>query len=92
MTIEEAIDYAKEQTEIFSGTHGEFLDVAIAAMEKQIPKKVGWTTDYAWGNPTQQPVCPVCDYCVTMTHFIGEGKKVTYCDHCGNALDWSDAE
>ena len=39
MTIEEAIDHAKEQTEIFSGTHGEFLDVAIAAMEKQIPKK-----------------------------------------------------
>lgn len=50
MTIEEAIAHAKEQTEIFSGTHGKFLDVAIAALEKQIPKKPTYEGDGYWNG------------------------------------------
>ena len=56
----------------------EAMDMGAEALKKQIPKKVGWTTDHTWGIPSQQPICPVCDYYVTMTHFIGEGKKITH--------------
>lgn len=59
-------------------------------MEKQIPKKVEYGIDGSWGTEKEQPVCPVCDYFITRTHFIGEGKKVTYCDHCGQAIDWGE--
>lgn len=60
------------------------------ALEKQIPKKVEYEIDRSWGTEKKQPICPVCDYFITQTYFIGEGKKVTYCDSCGQALDWSD--
>jgi hypothetical protein len=63
---------------------------AIEALEKQTPKKVEWTEDYTWGKKTDQPVCPVCDYYLTMHHFIEGSKKVSYCDTCGQAIDWSE--
>lgn len=63
---------------------------AFEALEKQIPKKVEYGIDGSWGVEKGQPVCPVCDYFITRTQFIGEGKKVTYCEHCGQAIDWSD--
>lgn len=66
------------------------LDMAIEALEKQIPMKVEWTIDHIWGTTRKQPVCPVCDYYLTMTEFIGNGEKITYCDHCGQAIDWSE--
>lgn len=39
MTKQEAIEYAKEQKEIFGGTHKEFLDVAIQALEESIVRE-----------------------------------------------------
>ena len=66
------------------------LFMAAEVLEKQIPKKVEQTIDNSWGISTKQPVCPVCDYYVTKTYFFGEGEKITYCDHCGQAIDWSD--
>ena len=68
------------------------LTMAIEALEKQSAKKVGWTTDMTWGIATKQPVCPVCDSYLTMTYFIGDGKKITWCSHCGQAIDWGDTE
>ena len=35
MTIEEAIEYGKEQLEIFGGKHAEFIKMAIHALEMQ---------------------------------------------------------
>lgn len=64
-------------------------ELAIEAIEKQTPKKVEWTEDYTWGKKTDQPVCPVCDYYLTMQHFIEGSKKISYCDSCGQAIDWS---
>lgn len=55
-------------------------DMAIQALEKQIPKK-----------PLQKSymvkdavVCPICEFVVL--------KADNYCSHCGQHLDWSDKE
>lgn len=74
----------------------------IEALEKQIPKKPNKATDHTWGTEKEVPVCPVCDYYITPVQFIDmticettgkcEKPKVTYCDVCGQAIDWSDNE
>lgn len=54
----------------------EVRDIAINALEKQMPKKLkddGWL------------YCPICGRDVLMDRF-------NYCPDCGQALDWSDAE
>jgi len=58
--------------------------------ERDIPKKPNETTDRTWGIPHRQAVCPNCDAYLGMIHFISEnGKtKVTYCESCGQAIDW----
>ena len=69
------------------------FDVAISALEKQIPKKPtpqivkggkrlignGW-----WCNGTTVYKCPCCNSWITQTY--------KYCIDCGQALDWSDCE
>lgn len=94
MTYEEAIKVLTDTRVMIlkgSGTDlSKACSMAIEALEKQIPKKVEYGIDGSWGTEKEQPVCPVCDYFITQTYFIGEGKKVTYCDHCGQAIDWSE--
>ena len=60
------------------------IDIAI---EKQIPKKV-IENRYPWC------LCPACNGSVYVKHiqeYIGN-EETTYCEHCGQALDWSDSE
>ena len=52
----------------------EKAQIIIAALEKQIPKKI---TD---------PVCPSCNRIFLFRH--GEKRKGDYCDNCGQAIDW----
>lgn len=61
-----------------------------AQPERDIPKKPNETTDRTWGIPKKQAVCPNCDAYLGMIHFISEnGKtKVTYCESCGQAINW----
>lgn len=62
----------------------EALDVAIQALEKQIPKKV--VKDGEWSYK-----CPCCGGCAkteTGDSFID--YRLDYCDGCGQKLDWSD--
>ena len=58
--------------------------------ERDIPVKPIETTDTAWGIPLRQAVCPKCDYYLGHVAFLGDykGKKVTYCETCGQAIDW----
>ena len=75
----------------------EALDVAIQALEKQIPKKPNKTIDSSWGVKKEVHTCPVCDCDLTEVYFIApqESKikgKITYCEACGQAIDWSDEE
>lgn len=54
-------------------------DLAIKALEKQIPKKPDFTEDKEFA------LCPCCN---------GNGltDKQKYCDNCGQKLDWSDEQ
>ena len=72
-------------------------DLAIKALEKQIPKKPNKAIDSSWGIQKEAHTCPVCDYYLTEVHFIEpqkieSNKKITYCETCGQAIDWSDEE
>lgn len=80
MKVEEAINAIK-QNKPTSGYASlcEALDMAVKALEKQIPKKpVGLVGDY------DLPICPECKQMVDDTEF--------YCSTCGQELDWSDSE
>ena len=54
-------------------------EMAIQALEKQIPKKPNKTIDSSWGVKKEAHTCPVCDYYLTEVHFIEPQK-----------IDWSD--
>ena len=63
----------------------EALDVAVQALEKQIPKKpiksenqvVRYVNTY---------YCPICELGITGTNIA------KWCYHCGQKLDWSDED
>lgn len=61
-----------------------------AQPERDIPIKPIETTDRAWGIPHRQAVCPKCDYYLGNVAFLGDykGKRITYCETCGQAIDW----
>lgn len=61
-----------------------------AQPERDIPIKPKETTDRTWGIPHKQAVCPKCDYYLGQIAFLGDykGKRVTYCETCGQAIDW----
>lgn len=61
-----------------------------AQPERDIPMKPNETIDSSWGIRKKQAVCPKCDYYLGHVEFIGNpnGKKVTYCETCGQAIDW----
>ena len=77
MTNEEAIIDIRENIQPIIG--GKSLDIAISALEKQIPKKVNislkGTTD--WNTKCH---CPNCH------SMVSHGK---YCSNCGQALDFN---
>ena len=57
----------------------EALEFAVKAVEKQIPKKlIGQNT--MWG------ICPNCEKAAEIHAF----REPKHCEHCGQALDWSD--
>ena len=68
----------------------ELEDLPSAQPERDIPIKPIETTDNAWGIPRRQAVCPKCDYYLGHVAFLGDykGKRVTYCETCGQAIDW----
>ena len=75
----------------------EALDMAIQALEKQIPKKANKEISSSWGTKKEVHTCPVCDCYLTEVYFIApkESKikeKITYCEACGQAIDWRDEE
>ena len=65
----------------------EALDVAIQALEKQIPKKPPVVN-----RPSIFIKVPVCPNCSTSEHYQPLYGKTKYCSNCGQKLDWSDEE
>lgn len=101
MTESEAIETIQFDLEIGGEIQSQVMhdaiDVAIQALEKQIPKKPNKTIDSSLGIKKEIHVCPVCDCDLTEVYFIApqESKikeKITYCEACGQAIDWSDEE
>ena len=80
MTYEEAI---KQLNSIaiyhFDKYTADAINMAIDALEKQIPKK-----------PYDIVCCPLCKIEVELQPI--DTEQVTYCLHCGQAIDWSDDE
>lgn len=69
----------------------EAINMAIADMEKQIPKKILYI-EQSYGTPW---FCPECESDqIKVEFFSTDGyepkEKVSYCWKCGQALDWSE--
>lgn len=89
MTNKEALEFAKKECKAYkrkvNGGFGyyqrvvDYYDIVIEALEKQIPKK-------PYRHDADYYVCPNCDCQVVWQWFEG------YCEHCGQALDWSEEE
>jgi hypothetical protein len=87
-----AIEFAKEQKEVFGGDMNAFLDVAIECIEKQIPQKpiIDFmpSGNFYW-------YCPNCSE-VVKCHIVdtpmADEYNHNYCGGCGQAIDWSDEE
>lgn len=84
-----AVEFAKEQKEIFGGDMNAFLDVAIECIEKQIPKK----PIIEKINNNFYAYCPNCGEVVLSkleSEPIENEYNHNYCGGCSQAIDWSD--
>ena len=89
MTYEEAIKVLRVILDPYDYPFGEkskcyqydleAINKAIEALEKQIPKK-----------PYDIVCCPLCKIEVELQPI--DTEQVTYCLHCGQAIDWRDDE
>ena len=87
MTPEEAIKVLRFVLDPYDYPNGEkskcyqydleAINKAIEALKKQIPKK-----------PYDTVHCPLCKIEVELQPV--DTEQVTYCLHCGQAIDWSD--
>lgn len=87
MNVQEALARIKEHRDIHFHNEPnaiyitEALDMAIEALEKQIPKKPIPNSHDMFG--IKCCICPVCSCHVYST-------SNSFCHRCGQALDWSD--
>ncbi len=92
MNTQEAIVRIKEHRDIHFHNElnaiyiTEALDMAIEALEKQIPKKV------ILGDDEQDYIrCPKCNLELMSMDWY-DHFKCNYCEDCGQALDWGGTE
>lgn len=92
MNKEEAIKILKQWNEDLSPYEDEkegieCHNIAISALEKQIPKKPILDTIFPSGVKWWR--CPVCNKII-----VGciANRPQKYCDNCGQDLKWSDSE
>ena len=65
-------------------------EMAIQALEKQIPKKPRKTDSYR--GVLKRVYAYVCSTCgnVCLEKYMNERQNTTFCWNCGQKLDWSD--
>ena len=90
MDIEKAIDCLKADKEYLTDMKicdGEEIDIAIKALEKQIPKKPNIEGDgYADGQLVYDTwICPFCG-----KHYEIDYDSYDYCPNCGQHIDRSE--
>ena len=90
MTYEEAIKHFKSLQKRYTKEHNgrmcEKVNLALEALEKQIPKKplIRKTEDYF--GYVEYIICPNCEK-------VDFGyERPCFCRLCGQAIDWSDDE
>ena len=93
MIPEEAIAEIRESGLYGNQVHMETLELALEALEKQIPKKPIYgeidyrTEDNFLGKKIN---CGVCSENISYENSVIEYFK--YCSHCGSKIDWSEEE
>ena len=70
----------------------EAYEIALEAIEKQIPMKVEKLEKGFWGEKIDKPTCPICLSIVKRTDEYPIKRVITYCEYCGQAIDWSESE
>lgn len=88
MTNEEAINTIEHGCVYRDKRGGEALEIAVIALEKQIPKKPINVEKHYYE-------CPCCKQDLGVSDddiFVYENHTPMYCSNCGQALDWSDTE
>jgi hypothetical protein len=95
MTYKQTLERIEKQKKAIDGYPVKFMFVGITedyenvkeALEKQIPKKP-FGKEYEWA------VCPNCGGSISndnvQEHIIN--GDTTFCEHCGQAIDWSEDE
>ena len=88
--LENAIAILEAMKKQFLGETRNVIDVAIKALEKQIPKKPTYEGDgyapdgmFIWG----EWICPCCG-----RRYEVDYDDYDYCPDCGQKLDWSNEE
>ena len=91
MKIKEAINAIKENKPTSGYTIlCEALDMAVSALERQIPKKPDLEGD---GYDENGELVYDTGYCPNCRHEFEVYYDATkYCPNCGQALDWGDSE
>ena len=88
MRVQEAIKAIKDNKPT-SGYYilCEALDMAIKALEKQIPKKPDLEGDGYWNGQLIYDtwICPCCE-----EHYEVDYEKYDCCPNCGQVIDWSE--
>ena len=90
MNNQEAIERIKDHIDIHKINEknavyiSEALDMAISALEKQIPKKLQNIHRFR-GREKCVGACPICGYVFCSDY--GD-----YCGGCGQMIDWTDGE
>lgn len=68
----------------------EAIQIAIQALEKQIPKKPRKTDSYRGVlKRVYAYVCPTCGN-ACLEKYMNERQNTMFCWNCGQKLDWSD--
>ena len=89
MTIEEAIKQLELNRPLAYTELREAIDMAIKALEKQIPKKPEFEGDgYSDGHLVYDTwICPNCE-----KRYEVDYEEYDHCPNCGQKIDWSEVE
>lgn len=99
MTESEAINFFKDfietlkingEEQVLKNNYCKSANIAIKALEKQIPKKPFYTFSE---DEEILASCEICDSNIDWTYqgYWRKGQP-NYCKNCGQKLDWSDTE
>mgnify|MGYP007022360949 FL=1 len=59
-----------------------------AQTDRDIPRKPIEGCSLSGRKKVKEASCPNCNFFLSHFRFYGEGKRITYCEHCGQAIDW----